>query len=114
MLRPCWKLLIRRVKASLLAPMVIMRNAAKRKDAATVVVRVQAAGGVEAGGARRAENDAGAAAVSEDVHEAKSANVHDPAARIVVDVIVDAKAPFAGALGAKARLRRTKAPSGNR
>lgn len=63
------------------------------KDAATVVVRVQAAGGVEVEGARRAENDAGAAAVSEDVHEAKNANVQDPAARIVVDVIVDAKAP---------------------
>lgn len=63
------------------------------KDAATVVVRVQAGGGVEAGGARRAENNARAAAASEDVHGAKSASVHDPAARNVVDVFVDAKAP---------------------
>lgn len=62
------------------------------KGAATVVVRVQAAGGVGAGGARRAENDAGAAAASEDVHGAKSASVRDPEARIVPDVIVDAKA----------------------
>lgn len=95
-MRPCWKLLIRRVKASPPAPMVIMRNAAKRKDAAAVVVRAQVSRGVEAGATRRAVSNAGATAASGNVHGAENASGRDPAARIVVDVFVDAKTPLWG------------------
>ncbi len=62
------------------------------KDAAAVVVRAQVSRGV-AGGTRRAVSDAGAAALSGNVHGAENASGHDPAARIVVDVFVDAKTP---------------------
>lgn len=62
------------------------------KDAAAVVVRAQVSRGV-AGGVRRAMSDAGAAASSGNVHGAENASGHDPAARIVVDVFVDAKTP---------------------
>lgn len=63
------------------------------KDAAEVVVRAQAGGGVKVGTARRVASDARAAAESGNVHGAKSASGRDPAARIVVDVVVvDAKA----------------------
>ncbi len=112
-----------RVKASPPALMFIMRSAAKSKqkpvflsscfscklsthvgnewicvffhvgkDAAAVVVRAQVSRGV-AGGARRAVSDAGAAASSGNVHGAENASGRDPAARIVVDVFVDAKTP---------------------
>lgn len=63
------------------------------KDVAAVVVRAQVTGGVEAGASRRAANNAGAVAASGNVHGAKNTSGRDPAARIGVDVIVDAKAP---------------------
>lgn len=76
--------------------MVTMRNAARRKDVAIVVVQAQANRGVEVGAAKRAERAVGAAAASGNLHGAKSASVHDPAVRIAVDVAVDAKAPLWG------------------
>ncbi len=63
------------------------------KDAAAVVVRAQVSRGVEAGATRRAVSNAGATAASGNVHGAENASGRDPAARIVVDVFVDAKTP---------------------
>lgn len=63
------------------------------KNAAAVVVQAQVSGGVEAGAARRAMSNAGAVAMSEGVHGAKSESGRNLAARIVVDAIMDAKAP---------------------
>lgn len=76
--------------------MVVMRNAAKRKNAAAVVVQVRVTGGVEVGAARRAASNAGAGVASGNVHGAENTSARDPAARIGADVIVDTKFPLWG------------------